>query len=536
MNKFITRREMIRTASAAVALSACSPQSFAETLTVKTQHGAVQGRMLGKACGFLGVPYGGPADGANRFKAPTRPAVWPGIKSCVAAGPRAIQSPGSLFTNADIGPYFSGGRADSPSLTAQPDSENCLVLNVLSPDLKGKSPVMVYMHGGGFTNGSAALTVLSDKFVSEEKIVLVGINHRLNVFGYLYLGGLSPEYSASANQGQLDLIAALEWVRDNIANFGGDPGNVTIFGESGGGGKVSCILAMPQAKGLFHRAIVQSGSTLTVSTADEATANTSKFLAKLGVSPSQLGDLQKLSAAQLFAAIPGAGPLRLGPVVDGHNLPQQPWETKAPPQAAGVDFLVGNCKDEGTLFTRNQDLFHLDWQSLNQQLSKPGTMGASGIPAAAVDEIVAAYRKDYPQESPSDIYFRLSADRAARANAQQQANLKSAQNSGAVFMYHFDWDTPLLGGKLRAFHTADLPLEMRLVAYPESDALSRQLAGAWAAFARTGNPNHAGLPNWEPYSPDKKANMIFDVNQSRLEHDPAAAEMKLLKPFRGGLL
>ncbi len=283
---------------------------------------------------------------------PVKPTAWSNAKKCDNAGPRSIQKAGSIFTNPMLGPYFTGGRKDGAAFTDQIDSENCLNLNVLTPSLSGKRPVMVYIHGGGFTGGSAGLTVLSDRFVSENDVVLVGVNHRLNVFGYTYLGDLDPELPDSGNAGQLDLILALQWVQENIAQFGGNSENVTIFGESGGGAKISSLLATPSAKGLFHKAIVESGSARRAITKDRATARSAELLGKLGLSKQQVTEIRTLSADKLFAAsdsITGAQ----GSVVDGRSLPHQTWEAGAPSEAAGIPLLVGSCKDESTIFSES---------------------------------------------------------------------------------------------------------------------------------------------------------------------------------------
>jgi para-nitrobenzyl esterase len=532
-----SRRTFIEGASTVIALQmtgAASPlygDTSQRSPVTDTEYGSVRGRMLGKTMGFLGVPYGGVTQGDGRFLPPSKATAWSGVRECVVAGPRAIQTAGSIFTNPVLGPYFTGGREYAKSLTDQKDSENCLALNVLTTSLRRKLPVMVYIHGGGFANGSGALTVLSDRFVSEEHVVLVGINHRLNVFGYLYIGELDPNYPDSGNIGQLDLILALKWVKDNIAHFGGDPGNVTIFGESGGGAKISTLLAMPDAKGLFHRAIIESGSLLQMSTKDAATEHAEKLLSAVGISRTQVSELQKLQAERLLEAAGSLGPMGFGAVVDGRSVPHKTWEPGAPPEANGIPLLVGNCKDEATLFsTSDPAVFSLDWNSLRAKKI------SSGIPADVVNALIKTYRTDYPSESPSDIFFRMSSDRGARANAIAQAEEQLTNAPGHVYMYHFDWNTPVMDGKARAFHTAELPLAMRLVCFPESEALSRQIAGAWAAFARKGNPNHKGLPHWEPYSLEKRATMMFDVENTRVLYDPASSELQLLKPYRTALL
>jgi para-nitrobenzyl esterase len=500
--------------------------AFAQTAgpVAETQFGKVRG-VQDKITSFRGIPYAGPVDGAARFLPPSPATPWKGVRDAIKAGPRAEQLPDktlggqNIFTSPILGPYFSGGRADA-ALTVEPLSENCLVVNVLTPALRGKRPVMVYIHGGGFSQGSGALTLLADRFVAEENIVMVGINHRLNSFGYTYLGDLDPKYADSGNAGQLDLIAALTWVKSNIANFGGDPANVTIFGESGGGAKISCLLAMPGAKGLFHRAIIESGSARSVRTREEAAADTRQMLTSLGLAPSQLAQLQTLDVDKLLA-----NAHHTLPVVDGRSVPHQTWAGGAPPESKGVPLLVGNCKDEGTLFSMSDPaLFSLDWDALQAREVK------AGIPADKATALVAKYRADYPKDNASDIYFRIAADRGARRNAIAQAEGKLALGDD-VYMYNNAWDTPIEGGKLRAFHTSELPLAMRLVLNPEAEQLSKQIAGAWAGFARSGDPSHSGLPHWDKYTLARRSTMVFDAGKTALVDHPAQAELALLAPY-----
>jgi para-nitrobenzyl esterase len=540
----LNRRDVLAGVAGLGAVNVLSGLSPAQAVTAfsagpvaSTEFGKVRGVSFNGTLCFRGMPYGGPADGARRFLPPTRLAAWKQVRDSVKAGPRSIQAGNAAFGKTNIfeapliGAYFSGGRNDV-AIARENDDENCLVLNVLTPGLKGRRPVMVYIHGGGFAIGSGALTLLSERFVAEHDVVLVGVNHRLNVFGYTYLADMAAKYADSGNVGQLDLIAALHWVRTNIGNFGGDASNVTIFGESGGGGKVSTLMAMPDAKGLFHRAIIESGSMLSVRTQEAAADDTKAMMAALGLTASQVGQLETIEADKLLAAtMKGGGMPRFGPVVDGRSVPHQTWKNGAPPEAAGVALIVGNCKDESTLFSMSdQTLFSLDWAGLKAREVK------AGIPPEKADELIGKYRADYPTDSASDMYFRISADRGARRNAIAQAQAKVDQKDGAVFMYNFAWDTPLGDGKLRAFHTAELPLAMRLVLNPQAEELSKQIAGAWAGFARTGNPNHAGLPQWDTYTAQSGATMVFDAGKTAQLLLPAHEELAMLAPYPAALL
>ena len=518
----------------------------ARDVTAETMSGSVRGEQVpGVAADtsinlFRGIPYGGPTEGSARFLPPTRPTAWTGVRDCTVTGPRCVQGPGVLFLNPLIGEYFSGGRPDRAALSQQTDSENCLNLNVLTPGLEGKRPVMVYIHGGGFAGGSSVLTLFSDRFVAEQDVVLVGVNHRLNVFGYLFLGDLDSRYEIG-NVGQLDLIAALEWVRDNIANFGGDPGNVTIFGESGGGAKICTLMAMPAAKGLFHKAIVESGSLRHLSHRDEATAMAKDVLAALDLDADHVDALQQVPATDLHRALsrtPGASRslLGMGPVVDGVTVTHQSWDPVAPPESFGVPLMVGNCKDESTLFVGSylpddpDAAFRLDAATLEKLLL------AGGIPADELQNLLGLYRQAHPQETPSDLFFRIATDRGARWNAVRQAELKLAQGGADVYMYYFAWNTPCGDGQLRAFHTAELPLAMRLVAYPEAESLSKQISGAWASFARTGTPGHRELPLWPAYTSERRSTMIFDAASSVAVEDPDGAIRQMLRDRPSGAL
>jgi para-nitrobenzyl esterase len=491
--------------------------SAAEDSTIETTHGRVRGRTEGGVHVFRGIPYGGQASGQRRFMAPARAESWSGVRECTAIGPRAMQS--DMWPHhKELDRYGYGGRQGELDVQHEVDSENCLVLNVLTPrGSAGKRPVMVYLHGGAFLTGSGVIASGAYGLVREQDVVLVSVNHRLNVFGYLYLGALSEKYSDSGTAGMLDLVLALQWVRDNIANFGGDPANVTIFGESGGGWKVSTLLAMPAARGLFHRAIVESGSATYALPADEATQHAEILLRKLNIGTRELDKLQQLSARKLLDASRAAGllaPEALWPVVDGRNLTRHPFNPDAPATAAGVSMLIGYCTDEDRIFSGIEDpsVFHLDETHLSARLSRE-----VDLPADRLGELITLYRRNYPHDTPSDIFFRITSDWDFGVNSTLQAERKAAQGD-AVYKYLFAYAPPIEGRKFGAFHTAELPLVMRRVVYPESESLSRQLAGAWAAFARTGDPSQPGLM-WPRYCLDRHETMILNV-ESRLANDP----------------
>jgi para-nitrobenzyl esterase len=499
---------------------AMAEASAATAPVAETQYGKVRGVEWRGVRVFRGVPYGGPTEGA-RFLPPTHPVPWAGVRDATENGPRCVQSSRRMYSDPETGSYFRGS-TDRDELAVETNSENCLVLNILTPGLKGKRPVLIYIHGGGYSNLSSQIVVFGDALPREQHVVLMGINHRLSAFGYLYLGGLNEKY-AVGNVGQLDLVMALEWVRDNIAHFGGDPGNVTLFGASGGGGKLNTLMAMPAAKGLFHRAIIESGSLLRAQDKETATQTARAVLAKLGLAENQVDQLQSVPADKLYEAAEAPGSREVAPVVDGLTVPQQIWDSAAPALSANIPLIIGNCKDESTLFSKeHEELFHLDEADLRDRVVK------AGLVESMVDPLLAAYHRDHPQDTPSDIYFRISTDRGARWNGVRQAELKIAQGKANAYLYYFPWAPPIAGGKYRAFHTAEHPLSLRLVRYPESDQLSKQISGAWVAFARHGNPNGRGLPNWPAYSTSERATMIFDVPTSQAVSDPDRAERLML--------
>jgi len=356
----------------------------------------------------------------------------------------------------------------------------------------------------------------------KHDVVTVTVNHRLNSFGFLYLADLGGErYAHASNVGMLDIVAALEWVRDNIANFGGDPSNVTIFGQSGGAGKVSTLLAMPSAKGLFHRAIVQSGANLRGVSRADATKSAETLMAKLGVK--QVDDLQKVPMDQLLAATLSTQGLRLAPVVDGHTLPGDPFDPNAPAMSADIPLLIGSTEFEVNFFPNTK------FDPISDTELHTAVKQATRLSDEETDKVIAVYKKGRSNYSNVELSQVISSDNF-RASVLTEAVRKAAQPA-PVYMYYFTWRSPVHDGKLKAFHTLEIPFVLENVdegktmtgTGQDRYALQEKMSGAWAAFARSGNPNHKGLVNWPAFKTDQRATMIFN-NECKVVNDPYREE------------
>jgi len=373
------------------------------------------------------------------------------------------------------------------------------------------------------------------------------VNHRLNIFGHLDLSSFaSPEFALSGNLGTLDMIAALEWVRDNIARFGGDPGNVTIFGESGGGGKVSTLLAMPSARGLFHRAIIQSGAALRLRTRERAAALTECVLRVLGLNAGQIGSLQAMPISQLLAAVdpaikrlgPSPAPLfdryPFGPVVDGDVLPTHPFDPTAPEVAADVPLLIGDMKDETASFLAPDDSV---WNRTMTEEQMRARIAA--IAGSHADRVVETYKRLYPAANPAERLIAATTDCNFRIRSLTLAQRRAAKQRGPVWMYSFDWETPLFGGRMKAPHAMDVPFTFDTIDLtnatdmsPMARGLAATMSGVWAAFARAGVPEHPSIPHWPPYTADRRATLILDAT-CRIEDDPRGEQRRLWQEITG---
>ena len=421
-----------------------------------------------------------------------------------------------------------------------PYSENCLVLNVWTPAVHDgrRRPVIVYSHGGGYTTGSGgAQDVDGAHLAAAYDVVIVTTNHRLGVFGYLYLGELGgEEYATSGNQGMLDIVAALRWVKDNIEAFGGDPGNVTIQGESGGGGKVGTLLAMPAAHGLFHKAIIESGSALRRVSKEHAAENARKVLQGLDIGAHQLHKLVDVPAQDLVriqAQIErhedatlnfGQSSPRpnIGPVVEGHFLPQDPFDPVASPLAAQIPLLVGFNHDEATFTHKDHpEVFRLDEAKLTSEaLARLGENAG---------RILAIYKKTFPNATPSELYISMATARWMGNDTITLAERKSAQPA-PVYVYRYDYpsNTPIAATDwtLRAGHATEIAMKFLNYDIPALEgngpgvaAASKNMSALWTSFARHGHPEVQGLPSWPRYELEHRSTMLIN-SECQVVNDP----------------
>jgi para-nitrobenzyl esterase len=488
----------------------CFTTTHADEPIVATKEGRLRGAQLQDPAVYVfkGVHYGQSTAGAARFKAPKRVTQWQGVKDAMNFGSICPQA-------------GAPGRRTTASGELLSSSEDCLVLNVWTPaiDSSGKRPVMVWLHGRGFYAGAGSEPLYDGaRLAKRGDVVVVTINHRLNVFGYLQLAEVGgKEFATSGNVGVQDMQLALEWVRDNIAAFGGNPGNVTIFGESGGGVKVSTLLGVPSAKGLFQRGIIQSGARTRGMPAEMANKNAQTVMQKLGVKT--VAELQAVPMEDLLTAVTTSDRTTpdFGPVVDGSYLPAHMFEPEAVASARGIPVMVGSNKDEHALYAREHPLAG---QMTDAQLREDLRPDYS----ANTDALIAAYTQSRPQASPWDL---MVAIRSNRFHIGTVRLAEAASKVSPVYVYSFDFEP----SPLKSAHGSEIAFVFSNAtasptARPGAKAVEDAMSEAWIAFARTGNPNHAGLPNWPTYDPQNRATMIFDT-QSKVVNDPRAPERKV---------
>ena len=500
----------------------------------ETEGGKVKGYIHKGIYNYKGIPYAK----AERFMPPSKPASWNNTRSSLTYGPVCPTDPTtSVFDEIEFSFNHNWGYPN----------EHCQTLNVWTQGINDgkKRPVMVWFHGGGFTAGSyVELPSYDGENLSKKgDVVIVSVNHRLNVLGFLDLSAYGEKYKASANAGMLDLVASLQWVKQNIAKFGGDPDNVTIFGQSGGGGKVVTLMNAPSAKGLFQKAIVQSGSYITGFTEKSVSQRVAAaLLEELGLQPAQVDSLQKISYEQLNAAgkkalrkvqealakegkpVGGFG-LGWGPILDGDFLPYQPTDAAAQEIAKNIPLLVGSTKNEFTPFM-------------------PGTRGISMDSAKSIlkkkyndktDAYIAAVKKAYPNTvKPSDY---TDIDVIFRPGVIRHANMKAVPGAAPVYVYMFAWQSPVNDGIYKSMHCMELPFvfdninrcEEMTGGGKQAYVLADKMSSAWINFAKSGNPNAKGLPEWPVYTTAKGATMIFD-NQNVVMNNPDEDLLKIAAP------
>jgi para-nitrobenzyl esterase len=488
-----------------------------EFCSVETASGRVQGLISSGVRQFKGVPYGASTAGANRFQRPKPANPWTGVRDCLGYAEVSPQVP------YDVGHEYARLIQFDLNVALGGLGEDCLHLNIWTPGTgrQDKRAVLFCIHGGGFAICSGNHPMYDGTRLAQRgDVVVVSVTHRLSSFGYLNLKDLDPEgpWADASAAGMLDLVAALEWVRDNIENFGGDPDCVTIFGQSGGGWKVSTLLAMPAAQNLFHRAAIQSGS-LVSHMPREAAAHVSRaFIGQLGLTPATLDRIKDLPWTQILAAQTAIGAHAFAPIVDGTHIPAHPLETQVASLSDPVPLIISTTLDDAGLFF---DRFAMTEQELKDTLS-----AGYGAKAALLEK---TYRDHFPTKSPYLLYAQIITDAGFRRFAHAQAEAKAARQHAAVYTYLWEWTCPAFDGKFGAAHAMDVAASMHnerdaILGSGSTDArrMCDALASAFLAFAKTGDPNNSQIPQWPRFDALQRSTLVYDRN-TRMERDPHGA-------------
>jgi para-nitrobenzyl esterase len=496
-----------------------------------TEYGKIRGFVLRGVHQFLGIPYGADTSGKNRFMPPVKPAAWKDIKPCVWWGNTAPQIMDKRYSNA-YASFVDHWNYDDVS-------EDCLKLNVWTPAIdSGKRPVVVWLHGGGFTNGNA---IEQDGYHGENlsrlgNIVFCSINHRLGPFGYSHLKAAGG-HPHSGNVGNLDMVAALEWVKNNIANFGGDPNNVTIIGQSGGGAKVTSLMNMPSAKGLFHKAVALSGTSLTGVNKEYAEKLGLKVMEEAGLQPGEIEKLQQIPwrqyidittrAVEKFAEEAKKMNISRGgfsPVADGVTMNDQPFFSDPNHFSADIPLIINTTFHESSPSRTDASLEEISLAGVVEKI-KPRFGAEAG-------KIVDAYSQNFPKAKPVEIWAMILSNRKGAIAA---ADAKVSQKKAPVYVSWFGWQPPLFDGRMRAFHCDDICFwfyntDLMLThtgGGKRPRALSTKMAKSFLNFVKTGNPNGGGLPSWKPYTKENGETMILD-DACALVNNPDAIGRKAL--------
>ena len=485
---------------------------------------------------FRGIPFAQPPIGPLRFRPPQPLEAWAGVRDAGSFGPASLQA-----------------QRPMAALVVQgitEESEDCLYLNVWTPSADGEPrPVMVWLHGGAFVFGAGSQTNCDGAALAvRENVVVVTVNYRLGILGFLHGRSVcGDQLDSTGNEGLLDQVAALEWVKENIAAFGGDAGNVTVFGQSAGAISISMLLTMPRAKGLFHKAILQSGAPNVRNSLDTAANVTERVLHELGVKPENAGKLRELSAERLMEAQNKATPRSSGvayrPVLDSSIFPEEPFAAIARGSGQGVPLLVGTTRDEMRFFGwMDPNITEMDQGGLLSRCEAAIMGGQDGVSNGerAIDVYRRAREAREDSTTVQDVWFAIATDQTFRAPAMRVAE-SQARHTPDVFAYLFTYESPAAHGALRACHALDVPFvfgtfgheEIRDFAGdgPEAARLSGQMMAAWGAFARSGNPSHDGLPEWPRYEPMNRATMELGV-ESRVLFAPMEPERAFWETVR----
>lgn len=493
---------------------------------VETTLGRLRGLTDRGAHAFRGIRYAEDTGGANRFRPPRTPAAWAGVRDAVDFGASAPQNVEKQSSD----PFYAWYAA------IRPTSEDCLFLNVFTPGLDDRRrPVMVWIHGGGWRAFSGTAPGFDGTALARaQDVVVVTLNHRLSVLGFLRIDDGDETFADAGNAGLLDIVAALRWVRDNAPAFGGNPGNVTLFGQSGGGSKIAALMAMPAASGLFHKAIVQSSSGgLFLNDAETAARQSAELAAALGLSSLRGRDLQDLPVDRIVDAVPKvAGPF-VG-VVDGRHFDRHPFDPTAPALSRDVPLLAGCTATEATYYLRtNPRNFALEQADVQRRLMRFLELGEG-----EVDRLIEGYRDAYPGADASRILALVASDYLFRRNTEAIARRQAATASAPVFSYLFARPTPVEGGVLGAPHTTEVPFifgttdaaRAHVGDGPDIVPMTDLMMNFWASFARHGRPSHPSAPAWPVYRPEDRATMVLDV-ACRIESDPGGVARALLDPL-----